>query len=173
MASSLGVARLDPARMLRLTAAIMSCSFAQDPQRWFDWSRLMTGNQAPAPPPYDWSLWQRLPFALAFVAVGAWRGWRWTVPVAAMFALPVFYIISLALLVGVLPFVRVTGARSALEAVNWLGRRRGGTDPTEPSPTSRPAPDSSQSTNRNGPRGVQQGAEGPLPDMHYRVREDQ
>jgi hypothetical protein len=107
-----------------VTLAIAVFSFVGEPQRWFDWFHLMTGSPAPAPPPYDWSFWQRLPIALAFVALGAWRGWRWTVPVAATYALPVFYIISPAMFVGVLPFVRTAGARHLLDAADRLGRRR-------------------------------------------------
>ncbi len=107
-----------------VTLAIAAISFIQSPQRWFDWVHLMAGNGAPAPPPYSWSFWQRLPIALAFVVIGAWRGWRWTVPVAATYALPVFYIISPAMLVGALPFVRIAGARYALDAVNRLRERR-------------------------------------------------
>jgi hypothetical protein len=109
---------------LAFTLAIAIFSFVGGPQRWFDWFHLMTGSPAPAPPPYDWSFWQRLPIALAFVALGAWRGWRWTVPVAATFALPVFYIISPAMFVGVLPFIRTAGARYLLDAADRLGRRR-------------------------------------------------
>ncbi len=128
---------------LVFTAGVAAFSFADGPQRWFDWAHLMTGSPAPAPPPYSWSLWQRLPFALAFVAVGAWRGWRWTVPVAATLALPVFYIISPALLVGVLPFVRTSGPGTTLRTFNWLGRRwrlRSG-DLTDARSAPDPAPD--------------------------------
>jgi hypothetical protein len=107
-----------------VTLAIAAFSFAGAPQRWFDWVHLMTGSPAPAPPPYDWSFWQRLPIALAIVAIGAWRGWRWTVPVAATYALPVFYIISPAMLVGVLPFVRTAGARYVIDAVDRLREHR-------------------------------------------------
>ena len=109
---------------IAVTLAIVVFSFVGGPQRWFDWFHLMTGSPAPAPPPYDWSFWQRLPIALALVGLGAWRGWRWTVPVAATYALPVFYIISPAMLVGVLPFVRTAGARQFLNAADRFGRRR-------------------------------------------------
>jgi hypothetical protein len=116
---------------LGVTLAVAVFSFVGSPQRWFDWVHLLTGGQAPAPSPYYWSFWQRLPIALAFVAIGAWRGWRWTVPVAATYALPVFYIISPAMLVGALPFVRTAGARYALDALNrWRERRRLRASPT-------------------------------------------
>ncbi len=109
---------------LAVTAVIAAISFIGAPQRWFDWLHLMTGGQAPAPSPYYWSFWQRLPIALAFVALGAWRGWRWTVPVAATYALPVFYVISPAMFLGVLPFVRTAGARYLLLAVDRLVKAR-------------------------------------------------
>jgi len=68
--------------------------------------------------PYYWSIWLRLPFALAFVVLGAWRGWRWPVVVAVTLALPVFFFLSPSMLVGVLPFLRTATAR-------WLAARTG------------------------------------------------
>jgi hypothetical protein len=73
--------------------------------QWPGYIRLMS-NPAPATAPFYLSFWVRLPFALAIVAVGAWRGWWWTTVVAAFVALPAWYYISPALLVGVLPSVR-------------------------------------------------------------------
>jgi len=52
------------------------------------------------------TFWVRLPVALGFVAWGGWTGRRWPVVVAATIALPVYYIISSSMFVGVLPFVR-------------------------------------------------------------------
>jgi len=61
--------------------------------------------------------------AIALVVVGALGGWRWTVPAAATLALPVFYPISLSMLVGCLPFVRAWAGR-ALASRGWSLERR-------------------------------------------------
>ncbi len=88
------------------TIAIAAASFVLKPDAWSEYVGLLTGEPAPAVAPYYLSLWVRLPFALAFVALGAWRGYRWPVVVGATLALPVYYIISSSMLVGVLPFLR-------------------------------------------------------------------
>lgn len=91
---------------LGATAAVAGISFAMNPQAWFDYVAFLSSGAAPSVAPYYWPFWARLPLALAFVAAGAWRGWRWPVVVGATLALPVFYIISWSMLVGVLPFAR-------------------------------------------------------------------
>jgi hypothetical protein len=85
-------------------AAIALVSFVIAPALWFDWLGMLTAN---ASAPYDgrWAipvpLLARLPIAAVIVALGAWRGWRWTVPLAAMLALPIlWYWNSLAMLAG-------------------------------------------------------------------------
>ncbi len=82
---------------------------------WPGYMQFITGGQAPGVAPYYLTLWLRLPPAIAIVLIGARLGWRWTVVVGATLALPVFYIISWSMLVGVLPFVREAAGR-------WLGR---------------------------------------------------
>lgn len=94
------------ATALGATLALAALSFALMPQAWTQWISFMTSGQAPAGPPYPYTFWQRLPVALAIIAIGAWRGWRWTVVVGSTIALPVFYIISPSMLVGVFPFIR-------------------------------------------------------------------
>jgi hypothetical protein len=101
------------------TAAIAAVSFALNPGAWFEYAELLTGAPAPAVAPYYLSFWTRLPFALGFLAFGAWRGYRWPVVVAATLALPVYYIISTSLLVGVLPFLRDEAGRRIEE--RWPG----------------------------------------------------
>jgi hypothetical protein len=64
--------------------------------------------------PWYLTFWDRLPWAVAAVVVGAWRGWRWPVVVAATLALPVFYRISPSLLVGTLPFARAAIGRAIM-----------------------------------------------------------
>jgi hypothetical protein len=103
---------------LGVTAIIMLVTFLLWADRWLDWVRLLTAG-SPAPvPPYNLPFVPRLVAAIAIVVVGAWRGWRWPVVVAATLALPAFYTISPSLLVGVLPFLREATGR-------WLERRRG------------------------------------------------
>ena len=91
---------------LGTTAAIALVAFVLWPERWSGWIALITSGKAPAVWPYFVPLTWRLPVAIAVAAIGGWRGWKWTVPVAATIALPVFYAMSWSMLVGVLPFVR-------------------------------------------------------------------
>jgi hypothetical protein len=91
---------------LGVTAAIVAVSLLLMPGAWIDWLALWTGAPAPSVPPYYLPFWTRLPFALGFVVLGGVTGWRWPVVVGATLALPVYYIISTSMLVGVLPFLR-------------------------------------------------------------------
>ena len=102
---------------LGVTAAIALVTFAIWPDRWIGWIRLLTAGSPPPVSPYYWSIWLRLPFAIAFIVLGAWRGWRWPVVVGSTLALPVFYTISPSMLVGVLPYLRSATGR-------WLERLR-------------------------------------------------
>ena len=96
---------------LGATAAIAAASFALMPSAWFDYVRFLTGSPAPSVAPYYLPLWTRLPFAIAIVAWGALTNRRWTVVVGATIALPVYYITSSAMLVGVLPYARTALGR--------------------------------------------------------------
>ena len=91
---------------LGVTVAIAAISFVTGPQRWFDYAALITSGATPAVAPYYLPLTVRLPVALLFVAYGGWTGHKWPVVVGATIALPVYYIISSSMFVGVLPFVR-------------------------------------------------------------------
>jgi hypothetical protein len=113
---------------LGVTAALVAVSFLARPGDWFDYLKLWTGVPAPAVSPYYLSFWQRLPFAVAFIVFGAWRGYRWPVVVGATLALPVYYIISTSMLVGVLPYLREALGR-------LLAERRPATPPIEIEPT--------------------------------------
>jgi len=104
----------DLAIALGVTAVIVAVSFAFHPERWFDYVKLLSGGPVPGVAPYYLPLWVRLGPALAFIAWGGWKGYRWPVVVGATLALPVFYTISPSLLVGVLPFAREALGR-------WLG----------------------------------------------------
>ena len=106
------------------TAAVAVVSLAFWADQWPGWVRLVTTGGAPAVAPFYLPLWERLPFAIGLAIVGARAGWRWTVPVAATLALPVFYWISLSMLLGALPFVREAAGRWII-ARGWsLERRR-------------------------------------------------
>lgn len=98
------------------TVAVAALSMLLMPDAWGGYLRLLTGSAPPSVAPYYLPFWSRLPVALAVIAWGAWRGKRWPVVVGATFALPVYYITSSAMLVGVLPFARQALGR-------WLSSR--------------------------------------------------
>lgn len=110
-----------------VTIGVALASFIWHPDAWSGYLSLITGGPAPAVSPYYWSFWARLPVALAFLAFGAWRGYRWPVVVASTLALPVFYYISPSMLVGTLPFLREAAGR-------WLETRRPETGGPETGP---------------------------------------
>lgn len=71
---------------------------------WRDWLTMLA-SVSDGPGPYNVAvpLAVRLSIAVAIVAIGAWRGWAWTVPVAAMLALPLLWMWhSFSMLVGAL-----------------------------------------------------------------------
>jgi hypothetical protein len=107
----------DLALALGATVAIAAVTVVIWPDRWLDWLRFLSHGPPPAVPPYDLPLLPRLAAAVIVVIIGAWRGWRWTVIVAATLALPAFYTLSPSLLVGTLPFLRSGVGR-------WLADRR-------------------------------------------------
>jgi hypothetical protein len=89
---------------LGATALIALASFIAAPDLWFEWFRTLVSNVGA---PEDWRV--AVPFAIRFpvgvglVVWGARGDRRWTVPVAAMLALPVLWYVSLSMLVGVVP----------------------------------------------------------------------
>lgn len=85
------------------TAAIAAVSFVVAPDLWFGWAKLLSQPQ-PAPSPFYWPLWARLPIAIAFLVMA--QGRRWPVIFAATMALPVFYTISPSMLVGAVYLAR-------------------------------------------------------------------
>jgi hypothetical protein len=124
---------------LAATAAVVAVSFALMPDAWRTWPSVLANNAgksgtwAAVPIP----LLVRLPFAIALVVWGARASHRWTVPVAAMLALPALWYGGLSIMIATLPLV---GARSwsdlrgvmaegwsQLESslrTRWPGRRR-------------------------------------------------
>jgi hypothetical protein len=94
---------------LGTTAAIALVSFAILPDQWRTWIDVVaqnalagkSGTWASVPIP----LWIRLPFAIALVVWGARTDRRWTVPVAAMLALPALWYGGLSMLLAVIPLL--------------------------------------------------------------------
>lgn len=94
---------------LGATAAIMLGSFVLLPDQWRDWVDVVLQNAA-AGRSGTWAsvpipLWIRLPFAVALVVWGARTDRRWTVPVAAMLALPALWYGGLSMLLAVIPLL--------------------------------------------------------------------
>jgi hypothetical protein len=100
---SLGIA-------LGATAVVVAVSALLMPGAWLEWLALLVrlagreGTWAAVPIPFL----VRLPFAVALVVWGARTNRRWTVPVAAMLALPALWYGSLSMLLAVIA-LRETG----------------------------------------------------------------
>ena len=115
---------------LGATAAIALVSFVVLPNQWREWVDVVirnaaagkTGTWASVPIP----LWIRLPFAIALVVWGARTDRRWTVPVAAMLALPALWYGGLSMLLAVIPLLdrapRVAGSPSAAPVKSGVER---------------------------------------------------
>ena len=101
---------------LGVTLAIVAVSFAISPAAWFEWPRWLAENAArpeifPLPP-----LWMRLLVAAVVAGVGGLYGWRWTVPVAAVVAQPVFWFTGFTMLIAWLGLLRNRSMLNAHEA---------------------------------------------------------
>ena len=106
------------------TALIVAVSFAIQPEAWVRWPQVLTSNTgatkgtwAAIPIPFL----VRLPFAIVLVVWGARTNRRWTVPIAAMLALPALWYGGLAIVVATLPLM---GARSWSDLVDVYRRAR-------------------------------------------------
>ena len=89
------------------TAGLGLLSAAMAPDLWLAWIRLLLDNAGTVP---DGALLSipvvpRIVVAAVLVVFGAHRNWRWTVPVACLIALPVIWMGSLAMLVGMIPSI--------------------------------------------------------------------
>ncbi len=96
---------------LGATSAIVVLSFVVAPQAWFDWVDVLTGN-VDRPIPTEIAiipgpLWARTAVAAVVAVTGGWRGWRWSVPVAATLALPVPWSSGLTILVAIIALARM------------------------------------------------------------------
>ena len=104
---------------LGTTAAIVAGSFLLAPGLWSDWFALLHhdgGTQSP-------SLVPRLIIAALIVTWGALTERRWTVPLAAMLALPVVWMDSFAMLLGCVALS--TPSRSTDTAAHPVGAEVG------------------------------------------------
>jgi hypothetical protein len=92
---------------LGATALIAGVSFVTMPDAWRDWVGVVAANAgrggtwASVPMP----LWVRLPAAVALVTWGARTDRAWTVPVAAMLALPALWYGGLSMLLAAIPLL--------------------------------------------------------------------
>jgi hypothetical protein len=105
---------------LGATVLIAALSFALQPSAWPEWIRFLTSNAEPSVAPYYVSFWIRLPFALVAVVLAALTDRKWLLVAGVTLALPVYYVISSSLLVGVLPYVRQACGRAL---ARWFGAR--------------------------------------------------
>jgi hypothetical protein len=92
------------------TLGVVLVSFALAPQLWLDWIEVLTGN-VDRPIPTEIAiipgpLLLRTAVAAVVAVAGGWRGWRWTVPVAATLALPVPWSSGLTVLVAIIALTR-------------------------------------------------------------------
>ncbi|HEX7491476.1 MAG TPA: glycosyltransferase family 87 protein [Candidatus Limnocylindrales bacterium] len=93
---------------LGATVAVMAVSFAVWPDAWIRWPQVLTSNTgatkgtwAAVPIPFMF----RLPFAVLLIIWGARTNHRWTVPIAAMLALPALWYGGLAIIIATFPLV--------------------------------------------------------------------
>ena len=83
-------------------------SFVIAPSLWFEWiNTLATGTSDAAGWPFPWPVWPRLPIAIVLVVWGARTDRPWTVPLAAVIAMPRLYFQTPAMLIGLIPLIRV------------------------------------------------------------------
>lgn len=83
---------------LGVTIAISAVSFLLAPGAWLEWPQRLTTTSPeifPLPP-----LWMRLVAAVGIVAVGGAVGARWTLPLAAVLAQPVFWFTGFAMFIA-------------------------------------------------------------------------
>jgi len=101
-------------------AAVMAASAIIDPQAWRGWLTMLLRLQFPSSDSLLYlplPLWIRLPLVAAFVVWGARTDRRWTVPIAAMLALPTVWLNSPAVLLAIPALI---GAGARLPAGAWL-----------------------------------------------------
>ena len=107
------------------TVAIAGASAVFAPSLWHDWydllRRSITDKQVVDGAYLGIPVWLRLPFALAIIVWGARTSRHWTVPVAALLAMPILWINVFTLLVAIVPLREEPGLTPARA---WLLRER-------------------------------------------------
>jgi len=110
---------------LTATVAIAGASAVLAPSLWHDWydllRRSITDKQVVDGAYLGIPVWLRLPFALTIIVWGARTNRHWTVPVAALLAMPILWINVFALLIAVVPLREEPGLTPARA---WLLRER-------------------------------------------------
>lgn len=97
---------------LGATAAMAIASFLWSPELWAQWadvlmrSRGVDAVQGAKIPPLE----ARLIAAALLLGVGAWRGWRWVLPLAVLLAQPVLWYSAFTLLVAWFALLRSSKA---------------------------------------------------------------
>ena len=108
---------------LGTTAAVVAISFVIGPQLWQDWIALLRHDGGAAAQ----GLLFRLAAAAVIVVWGARTGRRWTVPLAAMLALPVIWMDSFSMLLGCVALISTAVKPTSAESLP------GGSKPLEAS----------------------------------------
>src|SRR4029079_619228 len=107
------------------TLAVAGASAVLAPQLWHDWydllRRSITDKQVVEGAYLGIPVWVRLPFALGIIVGGARTSLHWTVPVAALLAMPILWINVFAMLIAVVPLREEPGLTPARA---WLLRER-------------------------------------------------
>ena len=82
------------------TLAIIAVTAVVTPGLWSEWFRLLTSSlgSSTVPGSVPIPLAVRLPLAVTVIALAAWRGQRWLLPLGVLLAMPVIWWGSLALL---------------------------------------------------------------------------
>jgi hypothetical protein len=115
--------------VLTATVAIVAVSVRFDPQAWVGWFALLGRSEFPDINDgllfVPIALWVRLPIALAIVAWGAATNRTWTIPIAVTLGMPIVWLNSPTILIGILPLV---AAGASTPAGRWLRRERTATE---------------------------------------------
>lgn len=108
------------------TGAVVVVSVILAPGLWSGWIGVLGSNTAAPPRLFGLTLAARLPIAAAVIVAGGLTGRRWTVPIAAMLALPVLWENSITMLAGIVPLL---GWRwlEGLRQWPWFLQRAGAT----------------------------------------------
>ncbi|HEX6655183.1 MAG TPA: glycosyltransferase family 87 protein [Candidatus Limnocylindria bacterium] len=84
-----------------VTGGLAAVSYISAPSLWAAWLQVLGSNANEPARVLGWPLAMRLPLAAGLVIVGAWRGWKWMIPVASMLALPVLWENSVTVLFAI------------------------------------------------------------------------